>query len=82
MGGSVAGYDGSVAGYDNTATGTGRAALERPAPDASATAVSGLLLAQEPPAGDVIASDVVAGDVVAEELLVEEISIDGMCGVY
>ena len=41
-------------------------------PDERGGAASGVVLADEPSAEDLIAG----------ELLVEEISIDGMCGVY
>ena len=59
-----------MAGYD------GPSATQRLAPVLDAGerggAASAVVLADEPPADDLIAG----------ELLVEEISIDGMCGVY
>ena len=59
-----------MAGYD------GPSAAQRLAPvldaDERGGAAGAVVLADEPPADDVIAG----------EMLVEEISIDGMCGVY
>ena len=59
-----------MAGYD------GSSATEQVAPvlaaDERGGAARGVVLAEEPPADDLIAG----------ELLVEEVSIDGMCGVY